>query len=119
AAKRTIAAFGRRWLGRCTLLECAEAPSAEEEDDTSMAYSSDYEAEQSERYSYDLEDGTPSSTSPEDGTPSSASPVSAGTEAAAPVVHEESSEEVPEAAELSPADSPGASASVSGLSARS
>lgn len=108
AAARTIAAFGHRWLGRRTLLERAEAPSAEE-DDASMAYSSDYEAEQSERYSYDLEDGTPSS----------ASPVSAGTASAAPVALEESPEEVAEAAEPSPATSPGASASVSGLSARS
>ncbi|CAE7880181.1 unnamed protein product [Symbiodinium sp. KB8] len=108
AAARTIAAFGRGWLGRRTLLERAEAPSAEE-DDASMAYSSDYEAEQSERYSYDLEDGTPSS----------ASPVSAGTASAAPVALEESPEEVAEAAEPSPATSPGASASVSGLSARS
>jgi len=79
-----------------------------EEDDASMAYSSDYEAEQSERYSYDLEDGTPSS----------ASPVSAGIVASEPV-DEEPPEEVAEAADLSPGNSPGASASVSGLSARS
>eukprot|EP00439_Symbiodinium_sp_Y106_P038611 s1145_g4.t1 len=107
AAARTIAAFSRRWLGRRTLQECAQAPSVEE-DDASMAYSSDYEAEQSERYSYGLEDGTPSS----------ASPVSAGIVASEPV-DEEPPEEVAEAADLSPGNSPGASASVSGLSARS